>query len=104
MRNFKKMALGLLIAVLAVGFSAFKSVTKKVDPDWVYVQTDDDEYTRISFATYIEGYCEDESEKPCAFIQDNDETDHGETLSYAAAQGISSLTPTESEGLYVPIP
>ena len=95
------MALGLLVAVTAVGFSAFTSVTKRV-PSWVYVQTGIDQYDRIPFTEYSQSNCEDQSEKPCSFIQDEtDMSDHGNTLTEAQARAIATLDESPLQGLYV---
>lgn len=101
MKNFKKMVFGLLVAVLAVGFSAFTSIQTKV-PSWVYVQTGSDQYDKIPFTEYSQGNCEDQSEKPCSFIQDEtDMSDHGNTLTEAQARAIATLDESPLQGLYV---
>ena len=99
LNNTKKLVLGLLVAVLAIGFSAFKSATKVVDPEWVYVQTSEDVYEQITYTSYDED-CSLSSLQPCSFIQDpSDPNDHGPTKDFTALDGISSMSPT-SPGLY----
>lgn len=102
LNNAKRLALGLLVAVFAIGFSAFKSSTTKV-PAVAYVQTGIDEYSQIPWSSYNDTLCENVSEKPCAFVQDEADTnDHGMTLTETEARAIATLQASAEEGIYNP--
>ena len=102
MKNLKNFAFGLLVAVLAVGFSAFKSVSKSFDPQWVYVQTDVDEYTRIPFSSYMPGACENVSNLKCSYTQpENDTTPYDEQLSHSEVSNLGFIE-SSTNGLYNP--
>lgn len=100
MKNLKNFAFGLLVAVLAVGFSAF-TVNKTKVPAWVYVQQSDNQYNKIAYSTYNPTlFCEELDPKPCAFIQDEgDMDDHGPSLNETQARAIETLQETDP-GLY----
>ncbi len=101
MKNLQKFAVALLVGIMAIGFSAFKNASNKLVPSWVYVQQANNSYQKIAFSSYNSSLCADESERPCAFIQaEGDTADHGTTLTYDAAEAISTLSPTAAEGLY----
>jgi len=103
MNNIKKLALGLLVAAFAFGFSAFKSTNLKLDPQWVYVQTDNDEYTKIPFVNFDDSSCRNLSAIPCSFQQpETDMTDHGTVLDYETVSSISGLEASTDKGLYQP--
>jgi len=100
MNNIKKLALGLLVAAFAFGFSAFKSA-QKVD-EVRYVQTDTDLWEKVDPAVYNSSFCEDDSEKACFYLQNtSDPTDHGASLTSAQINLIPSMQPSATEGLYV---
>lgn len=102
MKNLKNFAFGLLVAAFALGFSAFTSVQNTRVPQWVYVQTDANEYTKVAFSSYDPLNCEDISTSECSFTQpENDTQDHGEVITRTDAINLDMI-PSESEGLYNP--
>jgi len=102
LNNAKRVALSLLVAVFAIGFSAFKSSTTKV-PAVAYVQTGINEYSQIPWSSYNDGLCQNISDKPCAFVQDEADTNnHGTTLTETEARAIATLQASPEEGMYNP--
>lgn len=100
--NIKKIALSLLVACLAIGFSAFTNVEKVVDPEWVYVQTGSDEYTRIEYSSYNAAKCQDNSVLECSFIQpESDKQNHNTPLTHMQVSSLGFAAST-TNGLYVP--
>lgn len=68
MNNFKKVALSLLVAGLAVGFSAFRTSEKKVDAlaNTYYVLTSNDTYSKVSGSEMPSlGRCQENADYPC---------------------------------------
>ncbi|MEJ2901680.1 DUF6520 family protein [Pedobacter panaciterrae] len=102
MKNLQKIAVALLVGIMAIGFTAFTNASTKRVPSWVYVQTDADLYTRISFSTYDESNCQNSSTRECSFTQpESDGSNHGPTLSYSQVQALNFPAST-SEGIYIP--
>lgn len=100
MKNLKNFAFGLLVAVLAVGFSAFTNAKRTKAPLWVYVQVDENQYEKIPAGTYDPINCDDDSDRECSFTQpENDTQDHGQTLNYSEVSS-KGMTPSSLDGNY----
>lgn len=83
MNNFKKVALGLAIAGLAVGFSAFRTAEKKADAlaNTYYILTSNTNYQKVSGSEMPSlERCQDSAQHPCV-------------ISFATDPGPSNLTP-----------
>ena len=102
MKNFKKLAFGLLVMGLAFTGSAFTNAYP-VEAGDVYVQTDTDEYTKISFSEYLSSNCQNSTPRQCAFRQStSDNVDHGDTLTSAQIAAITTITALGSDrGIYL---
>lgn len=89
MKNFKKVALSLLVAGLAVGFSAFRTVEQKKESlaNFYYVLTSANQYTKASGSEMPDlERCEDQANHPCV-------------ISFATDQG---ATPINANSLPAP--
>lgn len=75
MKNFQKLAMGMLVAVLAIGFSAFRASENVASV--TFYQLSPDNYTKI---TNPEGFCDP-----------NQVVDHGCKIIYANDPGVSSF-------------
>ncbi len=96
MNNLSKFLVGVSLAVVMIGGSAFKMAENakaaRAAGD-VYVNTADGSYTRISAAMYDPGNCQNSANQPCAFKQSSsDNTNHGSTLTPAQIDAIPSLS------------
>lgn len=83
MNQFKKVALGLLVAGLAVSFSAFKTAEKKTDAlaNTYYILVSNTEYQRVSGSNRPSlDNCQDNADHPCI-------------ISFASDPGQSKLNP-----------
>ncbi|UPZ36506.1 hypothetical protein MUB18_20685 [Sphingobacterium sp. PCS056] len=84
MNNFKKVALSLLVAGLAVGFSAFRTSDKKADAlaNTYYILSSNTNYQKVSGSQMpnLEG-CRETADHPCV-------------ISFASDPGPSNLNPT----------
>lgn len=84
MNNFKKVALSLLVAGLAVGFSAFRTSEKKAEAlaNTYYVLTSNDTYQKTTGSEMPSlDRCQDSAEHPCI-------------ISFASDPGQSQLDPS----------
>jgi len=83
MNNFKKVALSLLVAGLAVGFSAFRTAEKKANAlaNTYYILTSNSNYAKVSGS-------ERPSLNPC-----QDTADHPCVISFASDPGQANLDP-----------
>jgi len=107
MRNFKKIALSLLVVGLAIGTQAFKNAENRLADGDVYVQTSTDTYIKLSDPNdFNPSFCENDSDRPCAYQQSQeDSTEYGATLSYDAISVSPSFDQIgNKEGIYVPVP
>jgi hypothetical protein len=76
MKNFKQIALGLVVGAMAISFSAFKTAEKFSAV--TYYQLTQDNYTKLSNPS---GNCDPLQTKP-----------HACTITYATDPGVSSFT------------
>lgn len=53
MKNFQKLALGLMVGVLAIGFSAFTTVKRANSNFYVYTQTATDQLSIQTISNYV---------------------------------------------------
>lgn len=101
MKNFQKLALGLLVMVFAIGFSAFTEI-KKVDAGDIYVQSTSGDWKRINPLEFDDQNCVNNSEAPCYYVQSmSDPNDHGETLTQEDIDRIGGFQASDKEGLYI---
>lgn len=76
MKNFKQIALGLLVGAMAIGFSSF--TTAKKFTSVTYYQLSQDNYTKLTSPT---GNCDPLQSKP-----------HACTITYSTDPGVASFT------------
>lgn len=89
MKNLKKIAFGLLVAVLAVGFSAFTSA-KKVNYEYWHFKTgsmlnDADQVSAYEAVTDPPQGCDEEENLPCILRVDTDNPSTPDLASYLAS-------------------
>ena len=65
MKNFKKIAFGLLVGALAIGFSSFTTGAKRSAGDVFVNEANDGSYTKLS-VSYDPSNCSSAS-RPCAY-------------------------------------
>lgn len=99
MNNLKKLALGLLVAVLAISTQAFSSFEKEAPAKFVnqYYGWDGTEYIHIG-ASFDPDKC-DPGTQPCVKILDTQGTPP-ETLTLQDAENLPSPMGTPSESVY----
>lgn len=95
MNNIKKLAMGILVAVLAVGFSAFKGESKRVSA--TYYQTSSNLYEKLISPT---GDCTTEEENPCSIFYAVDP----EAAPFSYEERPENGVPSEETQLFVVTP
>tara|TARA_R110002033_G_scaffold36621_1_gene75230 strand:- start:5423 stop:5728 length:306 start_codon:yes stop_codon:yes gene_type:complete len=76
MKNFQKLAMGMLVAALAIGFSAFTGTTKteKTTASVFYILTSSNQYQRYTGGGQpSEDGCEDIADHNCVIGFDSDQ-------------------------------
>ncbi len=75
MKNFQKLALGILVGALAIGFSAFTGTTKaeKTTASVFYILTSSNQYQKYTGGQPSEDGCEDTANHNCVIGFDSDQ-------------------------------
>ncbi|RZK48494.1 MAG: hypothetical protein EOO99_10185 [Pedobacter sp.] len=103
MKNLKNIGLGLatLFFAFSIVFSMSSFKGEKVEEGDIYVQTESDLWIKVDPNVFEEFDCLNSSNKPCNYVQMNDDTDHGPELTSEQIENIPSLEPSTTRGLYV---
>jgi len=104
MKNFKKIAFGLLVGAMAIGFSSFTNASKKAAGD-VYAETSNGQYTLIN--GYNPANCQNTTSNVCAYEVTTSGSSHV-TSSFTSSQAATFVRngwivqEDSDKGVYIP--